>query len=97
MLWRAFVSTGAGDGELPAANDGARAADAAVNFIAATPSRLALLPLEDALAGTEQPNLPGTIDEHPNWRRRYPSDATTLLDDPAVRRRVGSLAARDAP
>jgi len=49
------------------------------------------------LAGTEQPNLPGTIDEHPNWRRRYPGDATTLLDDPAVRQRVGSLAARGAP
>jgi 4-alpha-glucanotransferase len=97
MLWRAFVSAGAGDGELPAVNDGARAADAAVKFIAETPSRLALLPLEDALAGTEQPNLPGTIDEHPNWRRRYPSDAATLLDDPAVRQRVGSLAARGAP
>jgi 4-alpha-glucanotransferase len=97
MLCRAFVSAGVADARLPAPDDGARAADAAVKFIAATPSRLALLPLEDALASTEQPNLPGTIDEHPNWRRRYPGDAATLLDDPAVRQRVGSLAARGVP
>jgi 4-alpha-glucanotransferase len=97
VLWRAFVAAGVGDGNFPAADDGARATDSAVKFIAATPSRLALLPLEDALASTEQPNLPGTIDEHPNWRRRYPGDAGTLLDDPAVRQRVGSLAARGTP
>jgi 4-alpha-glucanotransferase len=95
-LWRAFTAARVADGDLPAPDQGARAADAAVKFIAATPSRLALLPLEDALAGTEQPNLPGTIDEHPNWRRRYPGDAATLLDDTAVRQRVGSLAARGA-
>jgi 4-alpha-glucanotransferase len=95
-LWSTFVSSGAGEGEFPPPSDGAAAVDAAVKFIAATPSRLALLPLEDALASTEQPNLPGTIDEHPNWRRRYPGDAATLLDDPAVRQRVGSLAARGA-
>jgi 4-alpha-glucanotransferase len=96
MLWNTFVSSGAGEGESPPPSDGAAAVDPAVKFIAATPSRLALLPLEDALASTEQPNLPGTIDEHPNWRRRYPGDAATLLDDPAVRQRVGSLAARGA-
>jgi 4-alpha-glucanotransferase len=95
-LWRTFVSAGVGEGDLPAQEDGARIADAAVEFITTTPSRLALLPLEDALASTEQPNLPGTIDQHPNWRRRYPGDAATLLDDPAVRQRVASLASRDS-
>ena len=28
----------------------------------------------------EQPNLPGTVDEHPNWRRRYPGDAQSEFD-----------------
>ena len=28
--------------------------------------------LEDLLELREQPNIPGTIDEHPNWRRRMP-------------------------
>jgi 4-alpha-glucanotransferase len=42
----------------------------AVRFLADTPSRLLLVSLEDALSEVEQVNLPGTIDEHPNWRRR---------------------------
>lgn len=44
-------------------------------FVAASPSPLALLPAEDALGLPEQPNLPGTVDTHPNWRRRLPRDA----------------------
>jgi 4-alpha-glucanotransferase len=28
--------------------------------------------LEDVLALVEQVNIPGTIAEHPNWRRRLP-------------------------
>jgi 4-alpha-glucanotransferase len=93
-LWRAFASAGIAQGDLPAAEHGAQAADAAAKFVAATPSRFALLPLEDALASVEQPNLPGTIDEYPNWRRRYPSDAGALLDPPIVRQRVESFAKR---
>ena len=31
-----------------------------------------MVPIEDVLALDEQPNLPGTINEHPNWRRRLP-------------------------
>jgi 4-alpha-glucanotransferase len=96
-LWQAFASAKVADGDLPAADDGGRAADAAVKFIAATPSGLALLPLEDALASEAQPNLPGTIDEHPNWRRRYPGDAGALLESPDVRQRIGALAKRGAP
>ena len=33
-------------------------------------SPLVLLPLEDVLARREQTNVPGTVHEHPNWRRR---------------------------
>ena len=47
-----------------------------------------ILPLEDALALPEQPNLPGTIDQHPNWRRRLAGDAARLLDAPKVARRL---------
>jgi 4-alpha-glucanotransferase len=96
-LWRAFASANVAGGDLPSADDGSRAADAAAKFIAATPSTLALLPLEDALASEAQPNLPGTIDEHPNWRRRYPGDAGALLGSPDVQLRLGSLAKRGAP
>lgn len=46
--------------------------DDALGLLARTPSRLALLPLEDALGLRTQVNLPGTVGGHPNWRRRLP-------------------------
>lgn len=48
-------------------------------YLAHTPSPLVLIPLEDALARREQPNLPGTTDAHPNWRHRLPDDTLDAL------------------
>jgi 4-alpha-glucanotransferase len=42
------------------------------NFLARTKSRLLAIALEDLLDVVDQPNIPGTIDGHPNWRRRLP-------------------------
>jgi 4-alpha-glucanotransferase len=39
-------------------------------FLARTPCRLLAVQLDDALQADEQANLPGTVDEHPNWRRK---------------------------
>ncbi|MGE3773243.1 MAG: malto-oligosyltrehalose synthase [Gammaproteobacteria bacterium] len=39
-------------------------------LLARTPSKLLLVQLEDVPCLREQVNLPGTIDEHPNWRRK---------------------------
>ncbi len=50
----------------------------AVTALSAAP--LALLPLEDALGLTEQPNLPGTVHEHPNWQQRLPDAEDPVLD-----------------
>ena len=41
-------------------------------FLAATPSRLAVLSIEDVLGLRDQVNIPGTVNQHPNWRRRLP-------------------------
>ena len=95
VLWTAFKSARVDDGELPSPAEDQRIADDAVKYIAPTPAHLALLPLEDALATIEQPNLPGTIDQHPNWRRRYSGDATGLLDAPRVRNRLAPLKSRN--
>ena len=46
--------------------------NAIAQFLARTKSRLMAIALEDLLGLKEQPNIPGTIDEHPNWRRRMP-------------------------
>ncbi len=66
--------------------------DACVRFLGHTRAPLVLLPLEDALGVEEQPNLPGTIDSHPNWRRRFTGDSQTLLDDEDAARRLELLA-----
>jgi 4-alpha-glucanotransferase len=41
-------------------------------FLAETPCRLLIISIEDPLGVADQVNLPGTIDTHPNWRRRLP-------------------------
>ena len=41
-------------------------------FLARTKSRLMALSMEDLLGVVDQPNIPGTVDEHPNWRQRLP-------------------------
>jgi 4-alpha-glucanotransferase len=45
---------------------------AIAEFLARTKSRLMAIALEDLLGVADQPNVPGTVDEHPNWRRRMP-------------------------
>jgi 4-alpha-glucanotransferase len=41
-------------------------------YMAKAPSHIQLIPLEDALEIVEQVNIPGTIDEHPNWLQKLP-------------------------
>ena len=41
-------------------------------YLAASPSHIQLIPLEDAMECLEQVNIPGTIDQHPNWLQKLP-------------------------
>lgn len=85
-MWRAFEDAGAAErGAAPAAGDSGAVADAAMTFLARSASQLALAPVEDVLGVSEQPNLPGTTNEHPNWRRRYAPDARRMLDHAGAR------------
>ncbi len=54
------------------------------HFLAATPSRLKLISPYDIVAEPRQPNLPGTVDEYPNWRLPLPETIEQLRDDPRV-------------
>jgi len=90
-LWDALVDAGVAAMPEPAPQDGDRVVDAALAFVARTPSMLAIMPLEDVIGAVEQPNLPGTIDEHPNWRRRMPEATDSLLDRPEVVARLASI------
>jgi 4-alpha-glucanotransferase len=92
LIWDAFSSADVAKGAAVAAStDGV--VDAAIRFVGETPSELALVPLEDMLGLADQPNLPGTTTEHPNWRRRYPGDAASIWDRPEVARRASLLKA----
>lgn len=45
---------------------------AAHESLARSPSRIRLVTLEDLCGATARPNVPGTVHEFPNWRRRLP-------------------------
>ncbi len=53
-------------------------------YLALAPSHIQLIPLEDALEIVEQVNIPGTIDEHPNWRQKLPVSLEELWQTPSV-------------
>lgn len=75
----------------PAADEPAPVVDAAIAHIARAPSCLALVSLEDMLGLDEQPNLPGTVDVHPNWRRRLPVPIAEVFEDTDFTRRCAIL------
>ncbi len=91
LLWSAMQASGAAHGPPPPPSEPEGAVDAAIRHVGGAACALTLIPLEDALALPEQPNFPGTLDEHPNWRRRMPASAATLLDSPAVAARLQNL------
>ena len=59
-----------------------------LRFLARTPSRLLMIEIDDILGLADQPNVPGTVHEHPNWRRRLP----VALDELATHRDLRSIA-----
>jgi 4-alpha-glucanotransferase len=60
-------------------------------FLARTPAMLVAATLEDALEAPDRPNVPGTIDQRPNWSLPLPVLVDDLAADPRVRRLAGIL------
>jgi 4-alpha-glucanotransferase len=89
-LWHALVEHGAAQGEAPSRAEHQLGLGVA-RLLGATPSPLVLLPLEDATMTREQPNLPGTVTEHPNWRRRMPRPAEAMLNEEPALSILGAL------
>jgi 4-alpha-glucanotransferase len=91
-LWEAMRASGAAQGDMPGEDQGEEVATVAARHVASAACALALLPMEDALALEEAPNLPGTTEGHPNWRRRLPGEAATILDQPETAARLRAFA-----
>jgi len=51
-------------------------------LMARTRCRLLVAQAEDLVGSTGQVNIPGTIDDHPNWRRKLPIDLEALPNHP---------------
>jgi 4-alpha-glucanotransferase len=90
-LWSALHASGATTAPQPPDADGAAVTYPACAHLGKAGSLLALLPVEDLLSANEQPNLPGTVDEHPNWRRRLPGGADAIFARPDVAARLAVL------
>jgi len=54
-------------------------------YIARSPASIMIAQLEDLLNVVDQANLPGTIDQYPNWRRKLPLTLERWRDDPHYR------------
>lgn len=63
----------------------AKAIVARCSSVANSASRVVVFNLEDAAAVRERPNMPGTIDQWPNWRIALPMPADRLLRTPLAR------------
>lgn len=68
--------------------------EAVYGYLARTPCKLLMVQLEDVLDMHTQVNLPGTTDEHANWRQRLPCSVDDALAHPRMRRVAEKL--RDA-
>ncbi len=73
------------DAQLPAGTEMTPALRVAFHrYLARSASSLVGVQVEDLLGEREQANLPGTTDEHPNWRRRLPLQVEAWQAEPQV-------------
>ena len=54
-------------------------------FLAATRSRLVVVSVEDVLEIQDQVNMPGTVDDYPNWQHRLPIPIEDWRNDERLR------------
>jgi 4-alpha-glucanotransferase len=60
-------------------------------LLATAASRLILTSPQDAVGEPRQPNLPGTVDQYPNWRIPLPVSVDELLSDTRVQAAIMAL------
>ena len=90
LLWDSLRNAGAAHGDRPSIDHPPIVE--ALRYVGMTPAPLAISPVEDALGFVEQPNLPGTVETHPNWRMRMPRPVERLLEGDEVATRLAAFA-----
>ena len=102
LVEEGLVPAGSVDAQGPATEE---LVTAVQSFAARTPCEVMVVQMEDVLAVVEQSNLPGTVTEHPNWRRKLPIAIEAWGKDARFKRmtralsaiRGGRRSARDGP
>ncbi len=69
----------------------AELAEAIHEYLARTPAWMVLANLEDVIGARVQTNVPGTVDEHPNWSRKLSVTVDELVRDPRFEQLAGRL------
>jgi 4-alpha-glucanotransferase len=64
---------------------------AAYGFLARTPCALLIVQMEDLALEREQPNVPGTGDDHPNWRRKLSRNLEEIFAAPSTDAILGAV------
>lgn len=70
---------------------GGESAEAMHASLARTRAALVAVQAEDLLDVAEQSNLPGTVEQYPNWRHKLPLGAAALADDPRLARTAAAM------
>ena len=65
--------------------------EAAYRRLAQAPSRIVTATLEDAQAMVDRPNMPGTVEQRPNWSLALPQDIETMVEAELPRRISAAL------
>jgi (1->4)-alpha-D-glucan 1-alpha-D-glucosylmutase len=60
-------------------------------YLARTPAKIHLVAMEDVFGQLEQVNLPGTVDELPNWRRKLMRDLEDWPDEATVQALIHAM------
>ncbi|HET7728949.1 MAG TPA: malto-oligosyltrehalose synthase [Usitatibacter sp.] len=66
--------------------------DAVQAWAARAPASVMVVQMEDVLQVRPQANLPGTVEQHPNWKRKLPLPIEEWGQDPRFRRLTQELA-----
>jgi 4-alpha-glucanotransferase len=96
LIISALMSQGLIPGDYPAGSNGAADMSpelciAVYRYLARTPCKFLLVSLDDVIGTLDQQNLPGTVDEYPNWIQRMPLPLEEILKDRRLRDLAGAL------
>ncbi len=86
---RLAAAAGVGDEEDASV---AEVVEGAYRALARAPSAIVVATLDDALGVEERPNMPGTVDQWPNWSLALPAPLEEIESDPRVAAVARSLA-----